>query len=70
MADVIVSRAHIRAKARAAFDASLSRDSHNMNPGAAALFDWFEEYDRCAAQMNHIRITSNRRVDAAQASTC
>lgn len=44
----IVSRASIRAMARAAFERGQARDSHNMNPGAAALVDWLAEYDRCA----------------------
>jgi hypothetical protein len=44
----IVSRDTIRARARAAFDSGASRDSHNMNPDAAALADWLSEYDRCA----------------------
>lgn len=71
MADAhIISRAAIRAKASRAFDRGDSRDSHGFNPGAAAIIDWHEEYDRCAVQVNHLRITRNRRVDAAQASTC
>jgi hypothetical protein len=61
--DIIVSRAHIRAKARSAFDAGRARDSHGMNPSAPALFDWLEEYDRCANQMTQFAAIRTARVD-------
>ena len=66
MTEQIIPRASIRAKARAAFDRGLSRDSHCMNPGSPALFDWLEEYDRCAAQMTHLATPSRVRFDARQ----
>lgn len=62
----IISRATIRNRARKAFDRGQSRDSHGMNPGAAAIFDWNEEYDRCTVQMNHLAMTAMKRVDVAQ----
>lgn len=48
MTDQIVSRETIRARARAAFARGAARDSHRMNPDAAALVDWLDEFDRCA----------------------
>lgn len=53
----IVSRDTIRARARAAFERGASRDSHNMNPDAAALADWLAEYDRCAAEAESLEVT-------------
>ena len=50
MHEQIITRDHIRAKARAAFNRGDSRDSHSMNPLAPALTDWLAEYDRCAAE--------------------
>ena len=51
----IISRATIRAMARSAFERGQDRDSHNMNPGAAALVDWLAEYDLCArAALEHL----------------
>ena len=64
----IISRADIRARARAAFYSNKPRTSHNMNPHAAALFDWLEEYDRCANQRTHFAIMESQRFDAAQVS--
>lgn len=62
----IITRAHIRAKARAAFDAGKPRNSHGFNPGAAAIFDFLEEYDRCAAQLSQLKAIQPRRVDLRQ----
>jgi len=50
MHDSIISRDTIRARARAAFARGAARDSHCMNPGAPALVDWLDEYDRCYAE--------------------
>ena len=47
MDDPIISKDTIRARARKAFAEGLSRDEHHMNPGAPALADWLDEYDRC-----------------------
>ena len=55
MTDQIISRAHIRAKARRDFDAGKKRHEHGFNVGAAAIFDWLEEFDRLAAQANSHR---------------
>jgi len=49
MHDSIISRDTIRTRARAAFERGAARDSHGMNPGAPALVDWLDEYDRCYA---------------------
>lgn len=62
----IVPRAAIRTKARAAFYRGDSRTSHGFNPGASAIFDWLEEYDRCASQVIHHAIARTTRVDARQ----
>lgn len=48
MADAIITRDTIRARARAAFEAGLPRDEHGMNWHADALPTWLEEFDRCA----------------------
>lgn len=48
MDDPIISRDTIRARAGDAFSRGRRRDEHNMNPGAPALADWLDEYDRCA----------------------
>lgn len=53
MNEQVVSRDQIRAKARAAFEASKPRDSHDMNWHAAALPTWLAEYDRLAARASH-----------------
>jgi hypothetical protein len=44
----IVSRDTMRARGRNAFNAGRSRDSHGMNPCAAALADWHQGYDQAA----------------------
>jgi len=46
--DQIISRDVIRALGRAAFVRGDCRDSHQMNPGAAALVDWLAAYDQAA----------------------
>jgi hypothetical protein len=46
MDDTIVSRDHIREKARRAFVGGKGRDEHGMNPGALAIKDWQDEWDR------------------------
>ena len=48
MDDPIISKDTIRARARTAFEQGRARDEHHMNPGAPALADWLDEYDRCA----------------------
>lgn len=53
MSDPIISRDHIRAKARAAFAAGKGRDDHGMNPGAAAIADWQDAWDRAYADWAH-----------------
>jgi len=53
--DQIISRATIRALARAAFDRGESRDSHNMNPGATALVDWLTAYDQAAEEWHALQ---------------
>lgn len=58
MNDPIISREHIRAKARAAFEAGKPRGSHNMNWNAAALPTWLGEYDRL---VRLAELVSNRR---------
>ena len=45
MDQAIISRDTIRARGAAAFNAGRSRDSHNMNPGAAALSEWLDGFD-------------------------
>lgn len=50
MTEQIVTIDHIRARARAAFEAGLGPDAHHMNWNAAALPTWQAEYDRCAAE--------------------
>jgi hypothetical protein len=48
----IISKDAIRAKARAAFFAGRSRDSHGFNWHAPALATWLEEYDRLDLSAN------------------
>ncbi|MGI4846185.1 MAG: hypothetical protein ACRYF7_23085 [Janthinobacterium lividum] len=50
----ITSRSTHRARGAAAFDAGFSRDSHNLNPGSAAIVDWQHGYDT-AAQAWHAK---------------
>lgn len=69
MNDTIISRDTIRARARRAFFADQSRDSHNMNAGAAALVDWLAEYDRLTSERAHDSDLELRRaMRAAKAS--
>lgn len=49
----IISREQIRERARAAFKAGRSRDSHEMNWHALALPTWLHEYDQLAAEAKH-----------------
>lgn len=44
----IISRDTMRARGAAAFDKGAPRDSHNMNPSAAALVDWLAGFDAAA----------------------
>lgn len=46
MTGPIVTPEQIRDRARAAYTAGRPRDSHGMNPGAPALADWLDEFDR------------------------
>lgn len=67
----VISRAAIRAKARRSFDAGQSRDSHGFNPGADAIFDWLEEFDRLtraahASPASHTAPPRRQRVDVRQ----
>jgi hypothetical protein len=67
MTESIISRETIRARARSAFATGQSRDSHGMNPGAAALVDWLAEYDRLTAERaNDISRESRRALRAAK----
>lgn len=50
MTPAIISRADVRARARAAFEAKAGRESHEMNWHAPALVDWYAEYDRLAVE--------------------
>lgn len=61
MTDQIVSRDHVRAKARIAFESGQSRDSHAMNWHAPALADWLAEYDRLVAQRHSDLHQDSRR---------
>lgn len=68
MDEPIIARDIIRAKARRAFNAGRSRDSHAMKPGAPALIDWLAEYDRMASAGRFEKSTpvAGRRVDVRQ----
>ena len=48
MDEAIIPRATMRQRGADAFNAGRDRDSHNMNPGAAALPDWLEGFDQAA----------------------
>ena len=50
MDEAIIPRETIRQRGRDAFNAGRPRDSHNMNPCAAALPDWLEGFDQAAQQ--------------------
>lgn len=54
MTDQIVSRESMRARGRNAFNAGRSRDSHDMNPWAAALADWHQGYDQAAQEWRRV----------------
>jgi hypothetical protein len=62
MTDSIVSRATIRARARAAFQRGAGRNDHKMNPDAAAVADWQAEWDCCHMQ----QLQAQRRVTRGQ----
>lgn len=51
MGDQIVTKDHIRAKARRAFERGARRDDHGFNWHAPALAVWQEEWDRCAEEV-------------------
>lgn len=53
MTDQIISRDHIRAKGRAAFEAGRGRDEHFMNPGSPAIEEFQEGWDRAYADWAH-----------------
>lgn len=50
----IVSGDTMRARGRNAFNAGRSRDSHGMNPCAAALADWHQGYDQAAQDWRRV----------------
>jgi hypothetical protein len=60
-----VSPAEIRACARADFDRGLPITAHCMNPGSTAIFDYEEEWKRCAQQVQLAKAVT-KRVDARQ----
>ncbi|TWI69036.1 hypothetical protein IP91_00101 [Pseudoduganella lurida] len=47
MADPVISRAMIEAKARSAFARGAGREDHGFNWHAHAIAVWQEEWDRC-----------------------
>lgn len=57
----IITPEQIRDLARAAYTAGRARDSHAMNPGAPALADWLDEFDRLE---RHERQIAKRAVPA------
>ncbi len=61
----VISRATIQKMGAAAFKAKKSRNSHEMNPHAAALHDWLIGYDQAANEYHH-GASANKRVDARQ----
>lgn len=63
MTAAILTRDDVRARARAAFEAGKSRDSHEMNWHAAALVDWLEEYNRLAFEAR--QVAKRREVETA-----
>ena len=65
----LVSRATIRAMARADYDAGQPREGHSFNWHAACLPDYYAEYDRCASQVSNFTPAAKMRVDAAQGAT-
>jgi hypothetical protein len=72
MTEQIITRTHIRAKARRDFAAGQSRDEHDFNWHAACLFEYFDEFDRLvamgkASQESHIAPAERRHIDLRQA---
>lgn len=57
-------RAYFRDAGKDAFLAGHSRDSHDLNPGTAAIADFHTGYD--AAARTHSDIVARARVDARQ----
>lgn len=55
MSDQIVTKDHIRAKARAAYERGVGRDGHGFNWHASAKEVWQAEWDRCAAEQQKQR---------------
>lgn len=53
--DTIISPDMIRARARHGHAQGKRRTEHGMNPGAAAIADWQDEWDQC-------QLRSRRRV--------
>lgn len=49
MTHKIVSRAYMRAKGAAAFEAGKHRDEHHMNPGSPAIVDFQAGWDQARA---------------------
>lgn len=68
MRDLLITPDDIRAKARRAFNAGHTRDSHAMKPGAPALTDWLAEYDRMASagRFEKSTLALGRRVEVHQ----
>jgi hypothetical protein len=65
----IVSMDAIRSKARAAYAAGRSRDSHGFNWHAPALPTWLAEYDRVAAlPRSHVAPAARQRIEQEQAA--
>lgn len=50
MDEAIISRATIRQRGADAFNAGRSRESHNMNPGSAAIADWLDGFNQAQRQ--------------------
>lgn len=66
MDEPIISREAIRAKARADFARGAGRDEHGMNPGAAAIAEWQDEWQRqYAAWSKRSRVHGNQSREAA-----
>lgn len=53
MDNSIISRDHIRAKARSAFEAGKGRNEHGFNWHAPAIEVWQDEWDRAYADWAH-----------------
>jgi hypothetical protein len=53
MDDAIVSRDYWCTKGRDAFEAGRGRDDHDMNPGAAAIKEFQDGWDRAYAAWAH-----------------